>query len=74
MQKDMIKIFSSTQLYEVKVVEALLQNNNIETFVMNKQDSSYPGLLHSGPIDVYISALFERVAKELISKEFTHLN
>jgi len=40
MKNDMICIFSTKQLYEAKVIEALLANNHIDTFVMNQQDSA----------------------------------
>lgn len=73
MKNDMIKVFGTTQLYEAKVIEALLKDNNIDAFVMNKQDSSY-GVLLPGSIDIYIPAEHENAAREIINAGLASLN
>ena len=73
MKSDMIKVFGTTQLYEAKVIEALLKDNNIDAFVMNKQDSSY-GVLLPGSIDIYIPAEQENAAREIINAGLASLN
>ena len=73
MKNDMIKVFGTTQLFEAKVIEALLKDNNIDAFVMNKQDSSY-GVLLPGTIEIYIPAQFEKAAKEIINNGLAELN
>jgi len=73
MKNDMIKVFGTTQLYEAKVIEALLKDNNIDAFVMNKQDSSY-GVLLPGSIDIYIPAEQENAAREIINAGLASLN
>ena len=73
MKKDMIKVFSTTQLYEAKVIEALFADNKIHTFVMNKQDSAY-GVFLPGSIDIYIPAEYEKAAKEIINDGLAALN
>lgn len=73
MKSDMIKVFRTTQLFEAKVIEALLRDNDIDVFVMNKQDSSY-GMLLPGSIEIYIPSQFENAAKEIINEGLASLN
>lgn len=73
MNNEMIKVFRTTQLFEAKVIEALLRDNEIDVFVMNKQDSSY-GMLLPGSIEIYIPAQFENAAKEIINEGLASLN
>jgi len=73
MKNDMIQVFKTTQLFEAKVIEALLKDNNIAAFVMNKQDSSY-GVLLPGTIEIYIPAEYESAAREIINNGLAQLN
>ncbi len=73
MKNDMICIFSTKQLYEAKVIEALLANNDIDTFVMNQQDSAH-GMMLPGTVQIYIPAEFEIVAKGIINDGLAQLN
>lgn len=73
MKNDMIQVFKTTQLFEAKVIEALLKDNNIAAFVMNKQDSSY-GVLLPGTIEIYIPAEYENAAREIINNGLAQLN
>lgn len=73
MKNDMIQVFKTTQLFEAKVIEALLRDNNIDAFVMNKQDSSY-GVLLPGTIEIYIPAEYEKAAREIINNGLAELN
>jgi len=73
MKNDMICIFSTKQLYEAKVIEALLANNNIDTFVMNQQDSAH-GMMLPGTVQIYIPAEFESIAKGIINDGLAQLN
>ena len=73
MKKDWIRIFNTKQLFEANVIEALLKDNEIPAFLMNKQDSSY-GVLLPGSIEIYIPAEFERAAKEVIDAGLAELN
>lgn len=69
----MVQVFKTTQLFKAKVIEALLKDNNIDTFVMNKQDSAYLILL-PGIIEIYIPAEQERAAREIINDGLASLN
>lgn len=73
MKNDMICVYSTTQLYEAKIIEALLAENHIDTFIMNKQDSAY-GTMLPGSVQIYIPAAFEKAAKEIINDGLAQLN
>ena len=73
MKNDMIQVFRTTQLFEAKVIEALLRDNDIDVFVMNKQDSSY-GVLLPGSIEIYIPSEQESVARTIINEGLASLN
>lgn len=67
MEKEWIKVFRTRQLFEANVVEALLKDNDISAYIMNKQDSSY-GVLLPGEIEIYTLAQNEQEAKKLIQE------
>jgi hypothetical protein len=62
MQNDWAKIYSSQYIHQVEIVKALLEDNDIECVIMNKQDSSY----FFGEIDLYISNTEIIRAKQII--------
>jgi hypothetical protein len=41
MDNDWVKIFSSSKQYEVEIINGMLEENGIESVIMNKQDSNY---------------------------------
>jgi len=41
MKDNWIKIYADTLLYKVKIVQAILEEQDIEAVVINKQDYSY---------------------------------
>jgi hypothetical protein len=51
MEKNWIKIFSSTNYYQAEMVKQMLIENQIDTVLFNKQDSSHRTF---GYIEVYI--------------------
>lgn len=51
MEKNWIKIFSSTNYYQAEIVKQMLIVNQIESVLLNKQDSSHRNF---GDIEVYI--------------------
>ncbi len=52
MHDDWVQIIASSKLYEIELIRGLLLENNIENFVLNKQDSIY--LI--GEIELYVSS------------------
>jgi hypothetical protein len=51
MEKNWVKIFTSTNFYQSEIVKQMLTGNHIDTVLLNKQDSSHRAF---GEIEVYI--------------------
>ena len=64
MENNWSLIYTSNKLYEAEILKVFLDDNGIEVFVMNKQDSSY----HIGDIEVYSRPEDVMKAKLLIEK------
>ena len=73
MKQDWINIYSTTQLFEANVIEALLLDNDIPATILNKQDSAY-GVLLPGKIEVYIPVEFQKTAQKIINEGLANLN
>jgi hypothetical protein len=54
MEKNWVKIYSSTQWYKVQFIKGLLEEQEIENVEINKQDSLYRNTLF-GEIELYVS-------------------
>ena len=48
----MIKIWTSTQSYQVEIAKQKLEENGIESFIINKQDSAYVVI---GEAELYVN-------------------
>ncbi|HEX3385220.1 MAG TPA: DUF2007 domain-containing protein [Mucilaginibacter sp.] len=51
MEKNWVRIFTSTNYYQAEIVKQMLVENQIDTVLLNKQDSSHRTF---GDIEVYI--------------------
>jgi hypothetical protein len=51
MEKNWVKIFSSSNFYQSEIVKQVLIRHHIDTVLLNKQDSSHRAF---GDIEVYI--------------------
>ncbi len=51
MEKNWIKIFTSTNFFQSEMAKQMLIENHVDAVVLNKQDSSYSNF---GNIEVYI--------------------
>lgn len=51
MEKNWIKIYTSTNFYQSEMVKQALAGNHIESVLLNKQDSSHRSF---GNIEVYV--------------------
>jgi len=51
MEKNWVRIFSSSNFYQSEMVKQALTGQNIETVLLNKQDSSHRTF---GDIEVYV--------------------
>jgi hypothetical protein len=64
MNEDWIKIYSSTEIQEIEIVKAALEDNEIPSFIINKKDSSYISI---GEIELYVAAENEILSKIIIN-------
>ncbi len=64
-QKEMVKIFSTTQALQANLAETVLKNNGIQAHQMNKQDSSFSVI---GTIEIYTTASEAEKAREILSE------
>ena len=71
MEKNWIKLFSSTDPVEVEIIKHVLRENNIHSVTINQQDSSY---LMFGTIDLYVNQDNLKQANELIQKNQNERN
>jgi hypothetical protein len=62
MYENWVVIYSTAQLYEAEMVKTMLNDNEIESVVMNKKDSTYG----FGDIDIYVPTNKAFEAKQLI--------
>ena len=46
-----IKIYTSVQPHKVQIVKAVLEDNQVQSFEVNKKDSSY---IFMGEVDLYV--------------------
>lgn len=63
MDDEWIKVFTTQELFKAKILEAKLKENDIECYIMNKQDSAYVMI---GRIEIYTKEADVEQAKELI--------
>jgi hypothetical protein len=64
MDDEWILIFTSDHLYEIELISGMLEENEIESVIINKQDSAY--LIGDIELHVHIDNIMK--AKTLISK------
>jgi hypothetical protein len=63
------KIFTTRNSAEANIIKGMLEENDIEAVIMNKQDSSY---LNFGNIEVYVPKEFEAIAIGLVNKALSN--
>tara|TARA_X000000368_G_scaffold389087_1_gene351112 strand:+ start:155 stop:364 length:210 start_codon:yes stop_codon:yes gene_type:complete len=66
MEKNWIKIFSSTNPIKVEIIKQMLAEKNIVAVILSKQDSSYNMF---GTIDLYVTENKQKIALQLIHKQ-----
>lgn len=65
MEKDWKCIFTTDEPYQAELIKQMLNNNNINAVVINRQDSSYQTF---GSAEVYVNLEDESEALNLIKK------
>jgi len=61
-KKDKVAVYSSDQYHQALIVQEMLAENQIESDIVNRQDSSF----HIGDVEVYVSTADEERARNLI--------
>ena len=49
--KDPVRLYTSNQSFEIELIQAKLKENNIESYILNKQDSAYVVI---GDVEIYV--------------------
>jgi len=62
--EDWVKIYSSTEIHKIEIVKAVLEDNDIQSFEINKKDSSYISI---GEIELYVSSENVVLSKAIIN-------
>ena len=63
--KDWFKLYTTRNYIEANIIKGMLEENNIETILFNKQDSTY---LVFGEIELYVHFHFKDVARHLLDQ------
>lgn len=63
MDKNWVKIFSTSESYKAEILKGLLLENNIETVIINKKDSAYL----FGELELYVRVDNVLKAKRIIT-------
>jgi hypothetical protein len=64
MEKDWVKVYISQFPHKVEIMKALLEDNDIDCVIMNKQDSSYL----FGYLELYVEAINVIQANQIIQE------
>ena len=64
MDKDLVKIYATGQPYLAELVRQMLSDKNIQSFIINKQDSAYK----FGDIELFVNRDYVIRAKLLIQE------
>lgn len=62
--EDWFKLYSTKNYLEANIIKGMLEENNIQTVILNKQDSSY---LAFGEIELYVPAHLKDIARQLLN-------
>jgi hypothetical protein len=61
---DWFKLYATTNQAEASIIKGMLEENNVQVFIMNKQDSSY---LNFGEIEIYVPHTSKETAQSLLN-------
>ena len=64
---EMIKIWTSSQYLVIESAQNILGELGIESHIMDKRDSTYPGII--GSVDLYVKEDVAEKAKETLNKQ-----
>jgi hypothetical protein len=58
-------LYTTQNLPQANIIKGMLEQNNVPTWVVNKQDSSYNNF---GDIELYVPVHLKDIAKHLLDK------
>ncbi|MBL7110746.1 MAG: DUF2007 domain-containing protein [Bacteroidales bacterium] len=64
MEKDWVIAYSTNQLYQAEIFKEVLSDHDIESIIINKQDSAYK----FGDVEVYVKRDHILKAKKLVQE------
>ena len=64
LNEDWVKIYSSAEIHKIEIVKSVLEDNDIQSFEINKKDSF---LVAIGEIELYVSAENAVLSKAIIN-------
>ncbi|NVO01769.1 MAG: DUF2007 domain-containing protein [Bacteroidetes bacterium] len=65
MKDQWTKIYSSNYIHKVEIAQAYLESSNIESVIVNKQDSNY----FFGEIELHVNVDQAMEANQILSKQ-----
>ena len=65
MEKDLVVVYTTDKDYQIQIAQELLDENEIESFVLNQQDSVIPSI---GNIELYVHKDNQLQAEKLLKK------
>lgn len=65
MEKDLVLIYSSDKDYQIQIAQELLDEDSIESFVLNQHDSVIPSI---GNIELYVHKDNQKQAEKILKK------
>ncbi|MFZ1798833.1 MAG: DUF2007 domain-containing protein [Chitinophagaceae bacterium] len=65
--KGWVKIYATRNYPTANIIKGMLEENNIRTIILNKQDSSY---INFGDIELYVPVHLKEIALNLMEKGF----
>ena len=63
------RLYTTKNFSEANIIKGMLEENNIKTIILNKQDSSY---LAFGDIDLYVPAHLKDLAQQLLANALSN--
>lgn len=65
MEKDLVLIYSSDKDYQIQIAQELLDENGIQSIVLNQHDSVIPSI---GNIELYVHKDNQKQAEKILKK------
>jgi hypothetical protein len=67
MPKDWVKVYSSSAYHKAEIAKAILEEEEIESIILNKKDSMHLHL-SVGEVEIYVEQEYVMKAKHILSK------